>query len=270
MKKVIKSISLGLALCLMLTVLTACGKKDEETPNGTNPPVISTDEPTQDNSSEPSSENTTKEEKEEKESQTKENQKNSVKKPETSEEIIEAYNKALSAKMPACTLVKQKVTEGTLGTKDKVVVDLSQESEAEFRKTFERNDKNGAALPSLSASDVKSASISGNTVTITLNNLSTSGSLSKSVNGYVNIVDDARVKELVAAVAEATNVSGVKVKSADHSLTDGKIVAVFNDDFTKLVSVSITYKQAVNAKMSWTLITILANLKYDVTTEYKG
>ncbi len=259
MKKVLKGISLLLALCLMIATFAACGKKKNENPPETVPPV-SNSEPSTEESQKPT----------EKENPTKTNQSEPAKKPSTSNELIDAYNKALSAKNLTCTSVKQKVTEGTLGTKDKVVVDLSKDSEAEFRKTFERDDKNGASLPVLSASDVKNATVSGNTVTITLNDHSTNASLSKSVNGYVNIVDDARVKELVAAVAEATNVSGVKVNSADYNLTDGKIVAVFNDDFTKLVSVSVTYKQAVNAKMSWTLLTILADLKYDVTTEYKG
>ncbi len=259
MKKVLKGISLLLALCLMIATFAACGKEKAENPPETTPPV-SNSEPSTEESQKPT----------EKENPTKTNQSELAKKPSTSEELIDAYNKALSAKNLTCTSVKQKVTEGTLGTKDKVVVDLSKDSEAEFRKTFERDDKNGASLPVLSASDVKNATVSGNTVTITLNDHSTNASLSKSVNGYVNIVDDARVKELVAAVAEATNVSGVKVNSADYNLTDGKIVAVFNDDFTKLVSVSVTYKQAVNAKMSWTLLTILADLKYDVTTEYKG
>ncbi len=263
MKKALKGISLLLAMCLMIATFAACGKEKAENPSETTPPVSdsapSTNAEGKSGSSTEGSQNPT-----------KTNQSEPAKKPSTSNELIDAYNKALSAKNLTCTSVKQKVTEGTLGTKDKVVVDLSKDSEAEFRKTFERDDKNGASLPVLSASDVKNATVSGNTVTITLNDHSTNASLSNSVNGYVNIVDNARVNELVTVIAEATNVSGVKVNSTDYNLTGGKIVAVFNDDFTKLVSVSVTYKQAVNAKMSWTLLTILADLKYDVTTEYKG
>ncbi len=271
MKKVLKGISLLLAMCLMIATFAACGKKKAENPPETVPPVSDSEPSTNaEEESDPSTEESQKPTENEQEKPTKTNQSEPAKKPSTSEELIDAYNKALSAKKLTCTSVKQKVTEGTLGTKDKVVVDLSKDSEAEFRKTFERDDKNGAALPELSASDVKNATVSGNKVTITLNDVSTSASLSNSVNGYVNIVDDARVKELVSAVAEATNVSGVKVKSTDHNFTGGKIVAVFNDDFTELVSVSVTYKQAVNAKMSWTLLTIVADLKYNITTEYKG
>ncbi len=262
MKKVLKGISLLLAMCLLITMFAACGKKKDENPSETAPPVSNSEPSTNaEEESEPPTEESQK--------PAKTNQSEPAKKPSTSDELIAAYNKALSAKKLTCTSVKQKVTEGTLGTADKVVVDLSQDSEAEFRKTFERDDINGASLPELSASNVKNATVSGNTVTISLNDHSTSASISNSVNGYVNIVDDARVKELVSAVAEATNVSGVKVKSTDYNFTDGKIVAVFNDDFTKLISVSVTYKQAVNAKMSWTLLTIVADLKYNVTTEYK-
>ncbi len=260
MKKVLKGISLLLAMCLMIATFAACGKKKPENPPETTPPV--SDSAPSTNESDSSTEGSQK--------PTENEQEKPIKKPSTSGELIDAYNKALSAKKLTCTSVKQKVTEGTLGTKDKVVVDLSKDSEAEFRKTFERDDKNGASLPELSASNVKNATVSGNTVTITLNDHSTSASLSNSINGYVNIVDNARVNDLVAAVAKATNVSGVKLNSTNYNLTDGKIVAVFNDDFTKLVSVSVTYKQAVNAKMSWTLLTILADLKYNITTEYKG
>ena len=174
-------------------------------------------------------------------------------------------------------MIEQKLTNGTIGTQDTVYIDFSDpkyqqvESEIEFREGFERSDQNGAALSAISSSDVAGTQLSGTTLTVTLKDRSVSDFTGNSVNGYVNIVDAARAQELGAKVKNMFPAfpGSVKLNSSSLNLKSGKIVAQFNNDFTQLASVKISYSEDIDAQFKYLGIQIVANLTYNITAEYK-
>lgn len=198
-------------------------------------------------------------------------------KPTSREELVSAYNNCVAASGLNCSSVQQKIVSGTVGTKDNVVIDFSDpkytedEGEIAFRETFERNDINGIALTSLSPDDIENVSVSGNTVTFNLKDFSASESVTGEMHGYLNIVDTARSEEIGMSVKNAVpNAPGkVKLKSTAVSMSNGVLAAEFNDDFTQLKSVNFSSEESVNAAFSYLLLTITADLKYNITSEYK-
>lgn len=295
MKKTTKIISALLSLTMVVTLFAACGKSGEE-PTTTEPIQSEVNNPIEENTAEAQdstdAEAVTNENGEQTtgtgdtadvnskpaaEVTSKNGGTVSVKKPSSREELISAYNSAIKAKKLNCTSVRQRVASGTIGTKDKVVIDFSDpkyttvDTEIAFRETFERNDKNGTALSALSSADINSATVSGNTVTFKLKNCSASESLSGGTHGYINVVDAARAEKIGLAVKNAVPDApgSVKLKSASFGLSNGVITAEFNDDFTQLKSVKFSCAESVNAKFSYLVLTIIADLRYNVTSEYK-
>lgn len=271
MKKFIRSVSILLALTLVVTAFAACGKQDES-PTTTEPITV--------NGNTANASNTQRAEVTDGKNNTSDHNndsKSAVKKPSTSAELIAAYNSAITTKKLSCASVRQKVASGTVGTKDNVVIDFSEpkytevESDIAFRETFERNDKNGMSLTALSSSDVESVSVKGNTVTIKLKSYSASESVSGGTHGYLNVVDTARVAEIGTAVKNAVPDApgNVKLKTASLSFSNGVITAEFSDDFTQLKSVKFSCTETINASFSYLVLTVIADLKYNITSEYK-
>ena len=61
----------------------------------------------------------------------------------------------------------------------------------------------------------------------------------------------------------------VKLNNSSLNLKSGKIVAQFNNDFTQLASVKISYSEDIDAQFKYLGIQIVANLTYNITAEYK-
>lgn len=268
MRKTTKTMSLILALTLMVTAFAACGKGNGEdttaaiTAQTTAAPVNGQ---TAANGEDVSNggENL---------SVSAQDQK-----PATGQAALEVFNSIIGTQRLSCALIEQKLTNGTIGTQDTVYIDFSDpkyqqvESEIEFRQGFERSDQNGAALSAISSSDVAGTQLSGTTLTVTLKDRSVSDFTGSSVNGYINIVDAARAQELGTKVKNILPAlpGSVKLNSSVLNLKGGKLVAQFNEDFTQLVTVKISYSENIDAEFKYLGIRIIADLNYSITAEYK-
>lgn len=195
--------------------------------------------------------------------------------PQNKEELIAAYNQSGAAGM-GCTSYAQTLTAGKLwmGNKSDEFIDPLAVDQTALRAKFEKSSSDGVSLPSLSAGDVASASVSGTTVTFTLNDATaTHDSVAQGAGGYVNIIDHDRTLELVEGVKSYANIpnANVKVDSASHSLSGGTLTVEFNSDFTQVASVRFTAKQRVQATMTYLVaIKINADLNYDLTATYQA
>ena len=200
-----------------------------------------------------------------------------AKAPSTQAEWLDAYNRALSAGGIACQSVRQSLKSGTIGLRSKAVIDFSDpkyttvDSEIAFRETFERDDKNGAALAALASADVQSVQGAGTTLTVTLRDCEKTDYTGQTLGGYINILDAARAQTLGESVKNAVPDApgSVKLKTSTVTLTGGKLVAEFNDDYTRLISVTVTGSERVRADFSYTLITVVADLSYGLESVYR-
>ena len=248
------------ALALFGTVLCACGKTEE--PAATSAPAATTAPaaaPTEAPAAAPTEAPA------------------GAKAPATQAEWLDAYNRALSASGLACQSARQSLKSGTIGLRSKAVIDFSDpkyttvDSEIAFRETFERDDKNGAALAALATADVQSVQGAGTTLTVTLRDCEKTDYTGQTLGGYVNILDAARAQTLGESVKNAVPDApgSVKLKTSTVTLTGGKLVAEFNDDYTRLISVTVTGSERVQADFSYTLITVVADLSYDLESVYR-
>lgn len=195
--------------------------------------------------------------------------------PQSKEELINAYNQGGAASL-GCVSYSQTLTAGKLWMGDKTdeAIDALASDQTALRAKFEKTASDGVSLPALSAGDVASASVSGTTVTFTLNDATeTHDSVAQGAGGYINIIDHDRTLELVQGVKDLVNLSNanVKVDSASHSFSGGTLTVVFNSDFTQVTSVQFTAKQHVQATMTYLIaIEINADLNYDLTATYQA
>lgn len=194
--------------------------------------------------------------------------------PQSKEELIAAFNQGGAGSL-SCASYSQTLTAGKLWMGDKTdeAIDALAADQTALRAKFEKTASDGVALPSLSAGNVASASVSGTTVTFTLNDASaTHDSVTQGVGGYINIIDQNRTLELVEGVKSYANIpnANVKVDSASHSLSGGTLTVEFNSDFTQVTGVKFTARQHVQATMTYLFaIKINADLSYDLTAEYR-
>lgn len=287
MKNFIRFISIILAVSICMTAFAACGNSSDDENND----VTSTEENVNIlvdetiNSSEnfvepekPSSDLTDKNTDAEPTDNVLPENANEVKKPVNGVEALEIFNKILVLQKLGCNSVQQKIVSGTIGLKnsDEPTIDFSNPkyssdpNEIKFKNGFERSDSNGVALSSLLTSDINETVLNGNTLTITLKDCTFTDNMSNNLNGYFNAIDTLRVKELVKNVENGAGVSGVSIKKTTHNLSNGKIAALFNDDFTKLISVKVSFTQRILVETTFALaIKIDADFKYDVSAEYK-
>lgn len=195
--------------------------------------------------------------------------------PQSKEELINAYNQGGAASL-GCVSYSQTLTAGKLWMGDKTdeAIDALASDQTALRAKFEKSASDGVSLPVLSAGDVESASVSGTTVTFTLNDATaTHDSAAQGVGGYINIIDQNRTLELVQGVKDLVNLSNanVKVDSASHNFSGGTLTVEFNSDFTQVTAVQFTAKQHVQATMTYLIaIKINADLNYDLTATYQA
>lgn len=192
--------------------------------------------------------------------------------PETKEEMIDAYNQALEKSELSCLSSSQKVTQGRawLGDKSDEYMDLLADDMKDLLAKFQQDNVVNTALTMLSADNVAVASVEENTITFNLNSASINETINQGSNGYIALIDDARVQELVEVVKDAANVSGkVKIISATHNLSDGTFFVTFNSNFTKIESVKYSANQNINAKMKYLVFNINIDIDYQLSAEFE-
>ncbi len=191
-----------------------------------------------------------------------------VSKPDSKADIIAAYNSAVTKSGLSRTAMTQTVTKGTVSV---VNYDIMAGEHANVRNQINVNNtsKTSSDLKALSSSNVKTATRSGNTVTITLNNFSGS-SVSNGAGGYVGVVDDARRDQIINIIAGDIGVSGVKLASGTYTLQNGVIKATFNDDFTKITKVTFTASESYAGKLKVAIVSVDANVAVNLSSTYSA
>lgn len=188
--------------------------------------------------------------------------------PNSQADIIAAYNSAVTKSGLSRTAMTQTLTKGTVSV---VNYDVMAGDKAGVRNQINVNNtsKTASDLKALSSSNVKKATRSGNTVTITLNTFSGS-SASNGAGGYVGVVDDARRDQIINIIAGDIGVSGVKLASGTYTLQNGVIKATFNDDFTKITKVTFTASENYAGKLKYLVMSIDANVAVNLSSAYSA
>lgn len=188
--------------------------------------------------------------------------------PNSQADIIAAYNSAVTKSGLSRTAMTQTLTKGTVSV---VNYDVMAGDKAGVRNQINVNNtsKTASDLKALSSSNVKKATRSGNTVTITLNTFSGS-SASNGAGGYVGVVDDARRDQIINIIAGDIGVSGVKLASGTYTLQNGVIKATFNDDFTKITKVTFTASENYAGKLKYLVMSIDANVAVNLSSTYSA
>lgn len=188
--------------------------------------------------------------------------------PNSQADIIAAYNSAVTKSGLSRTAMTQTLTKGTVSV---VNYDVMAGDKAGVRNQINVNNtsKTASDLKALSSSNVKTATRSGNTVTITLNTFSGS-SASNGAGGYVGVVDDARRDQIINIIAGDIGVSGVKLASGTYTLQNGVIKATFNDDFTKITKVTFTASENYAGKLKYLVMSIDANVAVNLSSTYSA
>lgn len=188
--------------------------------------------------------------------------------PNSQADIIAAYNSAVTKSGLSRTAMTQTLTKGTVSV---VNYDVMAGDKAGVRNQINVNNtsKTASDLKALSSSNVKKATRSGNTVTITLNTFSGS-SAANGAGGYVGVVDDARRDQIINIIAGDIGVSGVKLASGTYTLQNGVIKATFNDDFTKITKVTFTASENYAGKLKYLVMSIDANVAVNLSSTYSA
>lgn len=191
--------------------------------------------------------------------------------PETKQELITAFNASLQKKAPSCSSSSQKLSSGKLwlGNNSEKHIDLLADDQAELRSGFEQENAGLFSLSELNDSNVASATKKGTTVTYTLSNSTAQNALEQGEDGYLAVIDTNRTQELVSSVKKYANVSGnVKISSSTYSMQNGTFVVTFNDSFSEIKSVKYLASQNVTAQMKYLIMTINADLNYNLYAEF--
>lgn len=188
--------------------------------------------------------------------------------PNSQADIVAAYNNAVAKSGLSRTALSQTLTKGTVSV---VNYDIMAGEHANVRNQINVNNtsKTASDLKALSSSNVKTATRSGNTVTITLNNFSGS-SVSNGSGGYVGVVDDARRDQIIDIISGDIGVSGVKLASGTYTLQNGVIKATFNDDFTKITKVTFTASESYVGKLKVAFVSVDANVALNISATYSA
>lgn len=187
------------------------------------------------------------------------------------QELIARYN-AASGQLK-CTRSSQKLTVGEISlSRDSANgINMLSAGREELRAKAERAANDGSALPQLSASDVADVQSSGNQVTFVLRGITASAdTVRQGMGGYINIIDQPRAVEIIDGVQEYFHIAGadVQLKGVSYELGQGRITALFSDDFTRLQSVRFTAVQRAQAEMFY-VVNVYADLTYDLASEYR-
>lgn len=272
-----------LSAAVLVFSFAACGNNEDEG-NTTEPSVVEENtldtaaggdvsaSDTQADSTESDSAKDTQAQSSEKTEETKDQSQgggSTVSKPDSKADIISAYNSAVTKSGLSRTAMTQTLTKGLI--KAPIInYDVMSGEHANVRNQINVNNtsKTASDLKALSSSNVKTATRSGNTVTITLNNFSGS-SVSNGAGGYVGVVDDARRNQIVDIIASDIGVNGIKVASGTYTLQNGVIKATFNDDFTKITKVTFSASESFDGKIKYG-ITIDANVAVNLSSTYSA
>lgn len=195
-----------------------------------------------------------------------------VKTPQTKKEWVNAYNQALSKKTLKCTSSSQKVSRGIFGLADNenASINILDPDQSGLLALFQRENISGVTLPKLTESEVASVKQSGNSVVFTLNTATSENTISQGKGGYVALVDDARINELVANIKDYLNVPGsVKISSVSHKLSGGTLTVTFNADYTAIQSVKYAAEQSIQAKLRYLVFTINGDMAFRLTANFQ-
>lgn len=254
--------------------LAACGNNDD-TENSTAPSaqedliadetadVIDSETDSQADVSENNSESDTQAENSEKTTESA-----GVSMPESKADIIAAYNKAVAKSGLSRTAMSQNVTKGTASVVNYDI--MASKNEAVRNKVNVSNTaKTASDLKALSASNVANAVRNGNTVTISLNSVSSS-SVSNGVGGYVGVVDDTRRNQVIDIITADIGVTGVELASGTYSIQNGVIKATFNDDFTKITKVTFTATEKYDGKIKYLFMSVDVSFALNLSSTYSA
>lgn len=199
------------------------------------------------------------------------NNNTSSSKPDSTADIIAAYNSAVTKSGLSRTAMTQKLSKGNINAAGIINYDVMSSEHASVLNKINVNNTSKAAsdLKTLSSSNVSKATRSGNTVTINLNSVSSS-SVSNGAGGYVGVVDDARRNQIVDIIASDIGVSGVTISSGSYTLQSGVIKATFNDDFSKITKVTFTASESFTGKIKYLVMSIDANVAVNLSSTYSA
>ncbi len=195
----------------------------------------------------------------------------SASKPDSTADIIAAYNSAVTKSGLSRTSMSQKLSKGNINAAGIINYDVMSSEHASVLNKINVNNTSKAAsdLKTLSSSNVSKATRSGNTVTINLKS-SSSSSVSNGVGGYVGVVDDARRNQIVDIIASDIGVKGVTIASGTYTLQSGVIKATFNDDFSKITKVTFTASESFTGKIKYLVMSIDANVAVNLSSTYSA
>lgn len=195
-----------------------------------------------------------------------------VKTPQTKQEWVNAYNQALAKKTLKCTSSSQKVSRGIFGLADNesASINILDPDQSGLLAQFQRENISGVTLPKLTESEVSSVKQSGNSVVFTLNTATAENTISQGKGGYVALVDDARINELVENIKAYLNVPGsVKISSVSHKLSGGTLTVTFNADYTAVQSVKYSADQSIQAKLRYLVFTVNGDMVFRLTANFQ-
>lgn len=195
-----------------------------------------------------------------------------VKTPQTKQEWVNAYNQALAKKTPKCTSSSQKVSRGIFGLADNenASINILDPDQSGLLALFQRENISGVTLPKLTESEVASVKQSGSSVVFTLNTATADNTISQGKGGYVALVDDARINELVENIKAYLNVPGsVKISSVSHKLSGGTLTVAFNADYTAVQSVKYSADQSIQAKLRYLVFTVNGDMAFRLTANFQ-
>ena len=195
-----------------------------------------------------------------------------VKTPQTKQEWVNAYNQALAKKTLKCTSSSQKVSRGIFGLSDNesASINILDPDQSGLLAQFQRENISGVTLPKLTESEVSSVKQSGNSVVFTLNTATAENTISQGKGGYVALVDDARINELVENIKAYLNVPGsVKISSVSHKLSGGTLTVTFNADYTAIRSVKYAAEQSIQAKLRYLVFTVNGDMAFRLTANFQ-
>ncbi len=195
-----------------------------------------------------------------------------VKTPQTKQEWVNAYNQALAKKTLKCTSSSQKVSRGIFGLSDNesASINILDPDQSGLLAQFQRENISGVTLPKLTESEVSSVKQSGNSVVFTLNTATAENTISQGKGGYVALVDDARINELVENIKAYLNVPGsVKISSVSHKLSGGTLTVTFNADYTAIRSVKYAAEQSIQAKLRYLVFTVNGDMAFRLSANFQ-